>query len=174
MRWISRRERKMENKIDNCSLCLSGVNSEEADILTMGGYGTPKYLCPECAKKIDNVLSGRDYDSIVLSLDELNASVIKNNIDNGAVLATITKILSDGAERANKIKEGTLDFDKELEEETEEEFEITEELMESEEDKLLDEKEAVVQKKLDKITSVLSGIILVAAIAYLIWYFFIS
>ena len=164
----------MENKIDSCCLCLSAVNSEEADILTMGGYGTPKYLCPECAKKIDNVLSGRDYDSIVLSLDELNASVIKSNVDNHAVLASITKILADGAERANKIKEGTLDFDKELEEKKEEEFEITEELEESEEDRLLDEKEAVVQKKLDKITSIVSGVILVAAIAYLIWYFFIS
>lgn len=165
----------MEMEIENCSLCLESVDSEEADILTMGGYGTPKYLCPECAKKIDNIMNGRDYDSIVLTLDELNATVLKSNVDNRAVLDTITRILADGAARAKKIKEGTLDFDAELEEkENEEEFDITEELEESEEDKLLDEEESEKQKKFDKITSIISAAIIFLTLAYLIWYFFIS
>ncbi len=162
-------------KDERCSLCLEAVDSEEADILTMGGYGTPKYLCPECAKKIENVMGGRDYDSIVLSLDELNSTVLKNNIDNHAVLKSITEILAKGAERASKIKEGTLDFDDELAEgESEEEFDITEDLEESEEDRLLDEKEKEVQKKFDKITSIICGTVFVLALAYMIWYFFIS
>lgn len=160
---------------ERCSLCLDAVDSEEADILTMGAYGTPKYLCPECAKKIENVTSGRDYDSIVDSLDELNATVLKNNIDNRMVLEAITKILADGAERAKKIKDGTLDFEKEeAESAAEEEFEITEELAESEEDKLLDERDAKVQKKFDKITSIISAAVLALTFGYLIWYFFIS
>ena len=163
----------MEN--ETCSLCLDIVDGENADILTMSAYGTPKYLCPECAKRIENVMSGTDYDSIVISLDELNSTVIKNNIDNRAVMEAITAILANGAERARKIKDGTLDFDNELAEaENEEEFDITEELAESEEDRLLDEKEAEEKKKFDKITSIISGVIFALAVGYMIWYFFIS
>ena len=162
----------MEN--ETCSLCLEIVDGENADILTMGAYGTPKYLCPECARKIENVMNGTDYDSIVHSLDELNATVLKNNIDNRAVVESITAILASGAERARKIKDGTFDFDSESDEANEEEFDITEELEESEEDRLLDEKDAEVQKRFDKITSIISGVIFALAIGYMIWYFFIS
>lgn len=160
---------------ERCSLCLEAVDSENADILTMGGYGTPKYLCPECAKKIEDVMHGRDYDSIISSLEELNASVLKSNIDNRAVLEAISTILAKGAVRAKAIKEGKLDFDAELAaHDTEEEFEITEDLEELPEDKELDEKEAQQQKKLDKITSIICGVILLGTLAYLIWYYFFT
>ena len=162
----------MEN--ERCSLCLDVVDEERADILTMGAYGTPKYVCPECARKIEEVTSGVDYESIVNALDELNSTVLKSNIDNHTVLECITQILSDGAERAKKIKDGTFDFEAENEECEEEEFDITEDLQESEEDKLLDEQDAIVQKKFDKITSVICAAVLALTLAYLIWYFFIS
>lgn len=157
---------------ERCSLCLEAVEGDTADILTMGAYGTPKYLCPDCAKKIDNIVSGRDYDSIVRTLDEVNTLVLKNNIDNRAVVETVTEILAIGADRANRIKDGTLDPDAEIEEQAQ--FEITEDLEELEEDKELDQKDAENQKKFDKITSIISAAVLAFTFGYMIWYFFFA
>ena len=106
----------------------------------------------------------------------MSAIGLEHTVSNReAVIAAITNILADGAERAKKIKDGIFDFDAELQEaEAEEEFDISEELAESEEDRLLDEEEAEKEKRLDKITSIICGLILFGTMAYLVWYFFLS
>ena len=147
----------------NCSLCLESMESDNAGILTMGGYGNPKYLCEKCAAHIDNVMKGRDVDSIKDSLEYITSTMSANNIDSRAVLNTVGRILKDGADRANKIKEGTYDFA--LDEAEDEGFdEIPEELRETEEDAELDRREAEFAKKFDKVLNWVWAVVLVGAV----------
>ena len=132
----------------NCCTCLTRVDEENASILTMGAYGTPKCLCEECAQLVETITAGREYDDITSAMEELTARMSRANIDDRFTVETVTELLAESAERAQKIKDGTYDFAlDEVEEECLEE--IPEELKETEEDRLLDEKDAEDAKKFD-------------------------
>ena len=92
-----------------------------------------------------------------------------SNIDDRVTVATVTALLEDSAKRAQKIKEGTYDFA--LDEiEAEEGFdEIPDDLKETEEDRLLDEKDAAANAKFDKIMGWAWVVFGIAAAAYAIW-----
>lgn len=134
----------------NCCTCLTRITSEDAPVLTMGAYGTPKLLCDDCAELIETVTNGREYDAIAEAMDELTKRMSSSNVDDRVTISTVTEILSDGAARAQQIKDGTYDFSLDLEKETEGFDEIPEELQETEEDRLLDEKDAASEAKFDK------------------------
>ena len=36
-----------------CSICSVPVDSENASILVMGGFGNPRYVCEECSQDLD-------------------------------------------------------------------------------------------------------------------------
>ena len=135
----------------NCCTCLKNVNEENAPVLAMGGYGTPKLLCDDCATLIDTITLGREYDEIISAMQALTGVMSASNVDDRVTLETVTGILENGAKRAQKIKEGTYDFA--LDEiETDEGFdEIPDDLQETEEDRLLDEKDAAANERFDKI-----------------------
>ena len=138
----------------NCCTCLVALEDENAPILTMGAYGNPKCLCPECAELVEKITEGKDYDSITESMELMTKRMSKANIDDRATVSAMTDLLANSAERAQKIKDGTYDFaeDNEPAEGDEEAFEeIPEELRETEEDRLLDEQDAEAMKKFDKI-----------------------
>ena len=152
----------------NCSTCLTRITSEDAPVLIMGAYGTPKLLCDECAALIDTITLGREYDEITAAMQALTEKMSSANIDDRFTVDTVTKILSDSAVRAQKIKEGTYDFA--LDEQEDEGFdEIPEELQETEEDRLLDEKEAEDNAKFDKFMNKLWIVLGIAAAGYVIW-----
>lgn len=136
----------------NCCTCLVRIEDENAPILTMGAYGNPKCLCPECADLIDKITAGTEYDEITSAMEVITKRMSKSNIDDRVTVSTMTDLLAKSAERAQKIKEGTYDFTlDEIESDEEILDEIPEELKETEEDRLLDEKEAEANKKFDKI-----------------------
>ena len=155
-----------KNKI--CCTCLRRIENEDAPVLTMGGYGNPKLLCDDCAALVETVTRGTDYDEITDAMKALTERMSSSNVDDRYTVETMTALLSDSAERAQKIKEGTYDFA--LDEVEEEGFdEIPEELRETEEDRLLDEKEAAANAKFDKFMNwawVAVGACVVGAIAY--------
>ena len=153
----------------NCSTCLTRITSEDAPVLIMGAYGTPKLLCDDCAALIETITLGRDYDEITSAMQTLTERMSAANIDDRFTVNTVTKILSDSAVRAQKIKEGTYDFA--LDEEVEDESfdEIPEELKETEEDRLLDEKEAEENAKFDKLMNKTWIIVGAVAAGYIIW-----
>ena len=152
----------------NCSTCLTRITAEDAPVLIMGAYGTPKLLCDECAALIDTITLGTEYDEITDAMQTLTEKMSSANIDDRFTVDTVTKILSDSAVRAQKIKEGTYDFA--LDEQEDEGFdEIPEELMETEEDRLLDEKDAEDNAKFDKFMNKLWIALGIAAAGYIIW-----
>ena len=151
----------------NCCTCLSRIENDDAPVLTMGAYGTPKLLCDDCAALVETITYGRDYDEIAEAMSTLTDVITKSNADDRKVVATVTEILENGAKRAQKIKEGTYDFA--LDEVDEGFEEIPEELQETEEDRLLDEKEAESNARMDRIINWMWIVVGALAGAFLIW-----
>ena len=153
----------------NCCTCLTRVDDENASVLTMGAYGTPKCLCEECATLIDTVTLGTDYDEITSAMEEITKKMSDANIDDRVTVSTMTELLARSAERAQKIKDGEYDFSMDEVSDGESFEEIPEELKETEEDRLLDEKEAAAGAKFDKVLNIIWIIVGAAAGSYLIW-----
>ena len=159
----------------NCAICLSNVDSESADILTMGAYGTPRFICKECADDLTVTTASHDFKEIEAAMDRLSAKLSRSNVDDPRTIETITEIFDDSAKRAAAIKNGTYDFSMDGVAENDNILEdIPEELLETEEDRLLDEKEAKSMKKFDSIMNWVSMGAVIAAIAFAIFYFLIK
>ena len=154
----------------SCSICLSPITNEEAPVLTMGAYGTPKLLCDECAAEIENMTRGTDYDSIVASMDEISHRMSESNVDDRVTMTAVTEMLVDSAKRAQAIREGTYDFS--LDEIEEEDYEIPEDMKETEEDRLLDEKERESSERLDKFMNWVWLGVLIGVVGFLVWWVF--
>ena len=164
-----------------CSICNKAVDSETASILTVGGYGNAKYLCDDCAHELDAATTAREYDEIKSAMDSIGEKMSKNNIDDELVIATVGELFIGVKKRAKAIKEGTYDFSLDepsndtvtVQEGSEEEFDIPEELRETEEDKELDEKEKKQSLFFDKIFNWISLALIfggVAALVYLVFF----
>ena len=154
---------------NTCSTCLARLTNEEAPVLVMGAYGTPKLLCDECAALVETITLGKDHNEIAVAMQTLTERMSAANIDDRFTVKSVTKILEESSVRAQKIKEGTYDFS--LDEAAEEgSFEdIPEELQETEEDRLLSEKEAEENAKFDKFLNKLWLVVGIAAVGYIIW-----
>lgn len=158
----------------NCSVCLSRINDELPDVLALGGYGVPRYLCSDCAEKMNIAAKGRDPSAIEAAMDELSSALMRNNPDDRVAVCTMRELFDGYAQRAAKIKRGEWDFDAEeaeLENTEEELSELPPELLESEEDRLLDEREAEQSAKFDKVMNWVWAALLVGMIAVIIWRF---
>lgn len=153
----------------NCCTCLARIESEDAPVLTMGAYGNPKLLCDECAELVETITLGRDYDEITEAMQSLTERMSSANVDDRVTVATVTDLLAESAKRAQKIKDGSYDFALDEAVDPEELEEIPEELRESEEDRLLDEKEAAANAKFDKFLNWMWIGAGIGAAAFIIW-----
>ena len=154
-----------------CSTCLARIENEDAPVLTMGAYGNPKLLCDECAALVETMNFGKEYDEVVTAMNSLTARMSSANVDDRVTVATVTEMLSECAKRAQKIKEGSYDFSLDEEKANEGMDEIPEELQETEEDRLLDEKEAEANAKFDKVMNWMWIGVGIAAVGFIIWKF---
>ncbi len=151
-----------------CSLCGKKITNENAPVLTMGGYGIPRYLCDECAEEIDTATESRELESIAEAIESLGKKLNGSDHDE-ATSQTMTDILNASAERYKAIREGNYDFEADEDNNEQELEEIPEEMLESEEDKLLDEQEEKKFKKYEKILNWVSAIVLGGLGAFLIY-----
>jgi hypothetical protein len=151
-----------------CCICKKTVDSETAPILAIGGFGNAKYLCEECSGDIDTASSAREYDNISAALDKLGEKLNVNNVDDELVINTVDVLFTAAKERAEKIKAGTYDFSEDEKEDPEQNTDIAEELLETEEDKRLDMEEEKRNKKADKIYNWAFLVILLGALIYFI------
>ena len=152
----------------SCSICKKEVDAEIASILTMGGFGNPRYLCDECAAEIEGMLSERDSEKIEESMQKISGKLSVSDPDDSVVLDTVNDIFSKAGDRAKRIKEGTYDFSEDEEEDVEGFDEIPEELKETEEDRARDEQDSITAKKLDKISNWLMAAATVLALGFII------
>jgi hypothetical protein len=135
----------------NCSICKAEIKAENPSILTMGGYGNPRYVCENCDKEIECIMLARDAAAVALAMKTIGDHLDRIGCEDGAVIDTVEQMMARATERAKKISEGAYDFAEDEAENEEELVEIPEELHETEEDRALDEKEAETAKKWDKV-----------------------
>ena len=150
-----------------CCICQRGINSEDAPILAMGAYGSPKCICEECDKNIDTATHATDADEATEAIRKLGEALTLGNTYDPQIIETVNGIITEAAERADAIRNGSYDFENDSDNE-EPEFELAEDMLESEEDRALDEKDARINKKIDTVTSWICGGILAAAVIFLI------
>ncbi len=154
-----------------CSLCKASVDSETATLLTMGGFGNPKYVCDECDADLNLATLGKEPAEIFSAMDRVSKKMLKSDVSDELVLATVGEIMMGAKERAEQIKLGEYDFS--ADEISEADEEIPEELLESEEDKKEAEEIEKKNKKAEKITNIICIAVLLAVVGYL-GYRFIS
>lgn len=155
-----------------CVLCLSPIDTDEADVLAMGGFGTPRYVCECCSHDIDIATRGRDYDEIVAAMDRISEKLAENAADDTVTQDTATLLLVNAAKRAKEIREGTYDFALDEVEAASEFDEIPEELRETEEDRELDRAEEEAADRLDKILNWVWAAVLVGTVGFMVWWLF--
>ena len=149
-----------------CCICQAEVDSKIASILTMSGYGNPRYLCADCEALVDTATLGDDYEKIMEAMDRLGKTLADNDKGDTSVFDALTDIFAAAGERAEKIREGSYDFSLDSVNDDEGFDEIPEELQETEEDKIKDKRDEKINRVLDKVTSWICGIAMVATLGY--------
>ena len=156
--------------MDICSICKASVDTENAAILSMGGFGTPRYMCPECESDFEEMTLSRDAEAINLAISRIGKKISESRNDDKVTLRTIEELMKSSAERKEKIKEGTYDFsDEEAAAESTEDDEVPEELRESEEDIENERIRSEKYKKLDAVTNWILMAVFVGAVGYMIY-----
>ena len=157
--------------MSKCSLCTRAEVDENAPILTMSAYGNPRYICDDCARDLDDATSARDYSIIKSAFDRLGEKIASQLVIDDFVNDTLQEVMSNAAERAEKIKNGEYDFT--LDEATDEGEmdDVPEELLETEEDRKKDERDEERARKLDRILNIAFAVSLIAVVAYALYKF---
>ena len=154
----------------NCSICNREVDGEKAAVLTLGALGTSKYLCEECEADFETATRSTDVEKIALSMEKIGKLMADNNAVGNLVLNTVNDIFDSARERALEIKNGTYDFSKDEPVEIATVCEdVPEELLESEEDRALDEAEEIRNQKIDKIITWISSVIFGGALVWVVY-----
>ena len=153
-----------------CSICGKAIEKEEPSVLTISGYGNPRYICEECEHQMDVAITGREPEEIEENVKVLGEKM--NAAKDEYAVAAMYNFISVACERLAKIKEGAYDFsiDEKMQElDGEGSFdEIPEELQETEEDRELDKRDAEKQKKFDEILNWVSLVAIVGTAIYVI------
>ncbi len=151
--------------MSKCCICKRDADAENAPILIMSAYGIPRYICPDCEKTIDITKESTDPWEITEACQALGESLTAGDTGDTAVIDTVNTIIKEAHERSEAIKHGSY-LPKEMNEEVseDEDFEITEELLETEEDREKDQKDAKVGKIVDTVISWAAGLAFLAAV----------
>ena len=155
-----------EDEITKCSICNVKIDSEEPAILTMGGFGYPRYLCDECAADLDEASLGRDESCIAAAMDRIGKKMLVSDPDR-QTYTTVTGLMALAHDRALKIRDGSYDFS--LDEADDGFDEIPDELAETEEDKEKDRIDEENAKKFDKIFNYVLIGVCVVFVGFIIW-----
>lgn len=156
-----------ENKGCACALCNNTCGSD-APILTMGPYGNPRLICSECAEELDIITLGKDVSVIKSTIDRLGKKMSARKTDELSLM-TVNDIFLAAEERAKSIEEGSYDFSLDEQVAEDELIDIPEEQRETEEDKLLDEKDAKKNAIFDTVFNWVLMAIIAAGGAFIIW-----
>ena len=124
--------------MESCCICQAEIENENPSILTMGGYGNPRYVCEDCDAEIERMLYSREPAEAQHAMKKLGAHMARIGCEDNAVIATMQEMMNRAGARSVAISKGLYDFAKDFPEQTEE-------------DRALDEKDAEAEKKLDKI-----------------------
>ena len=63
----------------NCCICKKAIDAENAAILAMGAYGSPKCVCEECEKNIEAATRSKDADVAAEAIRNLGEALTVGN-----------------------------------------------------------------------------------------------
>ena len=154
-----------------CCICDGVITRDDAPVLTMGAVGTPKLLCDECAELLDTATLGREVEEIESAMDRLGKKMGESNPDR-ATFNIVSGLMAKAAGRGKAIKLGKYDcsMDEQDDESDDGEFdEIPEELLETEEDRALDQKDEENMEKFNKVYNVILAAAIIGFVGVLAW-----
>ncbi|MBR2650946.1 MAG: hypothetical protein IKD45_04730 [Clostridia bacterium] len=152
-----------------CCICHSEIDTDTAPILYMGATGVPRCVCEECDRDIEGMTKGRECDKISDACRSLAARLDAAECEDERTVLLISGMMKAAKERAEKIEAGEWDFEaEEKQAAAEDEFDITEDLMETEEDRALDAHDAKVNKIFDTVSTWVMGLAIVGAVVFFI------
>ena len=152
-----------------CSICRKRIEEENAPLLVMGGFGTPRYVCEECDADLGEITSSHDTASISAAMARLGEKIKLCDPEDKLTLKTVREIMQSARERSELIERGEYDFS--ADEISEEDAEVPAELLETEEDRAAAEAEEKGAAKFDKITNVICLAILAVVIGFCAYLF---
>ncbi len=164
---VEKSQKEINKMAKLCSVCQYPLEKDDAPVIAMGAFGTPKCVCEKCENLIETATTSRDPNEITEACKALGESLTRGNTGDEQIIASVNEIIYSANERCNAIKDGTYDFSLD-EKEPEEEFEITEDLMETEEDRAKDEHDAKIAKIVDTVGAWIGGVALTLAVVFLI------
>lgn len=150
----------------HCAICNDTVETENAPILAMGGFGNPRYLCPCCSRDFDTATEGENFEIILESVERISKNMAATKPDKVTV-ETACEILELAGKRAAAIKDGSYDFS--LDKNDEEETELSEEYVPDPEDEELDRQDEEKNAKFDKIFNVVAVVVFSVLGAYFVY-----
>ena len=153
-----------------CSICKKDIQEEMPAVLTMGRSMTPRHLCGECEGLLEDATRSHESEQIKEAMARLGETLAETNCEDSAVISTVNSLLKQASERLSAIEDGSYDFAQD--DEAEEEFELSEDMLESEEDRAQDLIDEEREKKFDKVLNWAWLGIGIAFVAYLVWFFF--
>lgn len=154
----------------SCSICKKQINEENAPIIAMGGMGNPRYICDECAAKLDVMTESADTAEIRAAISSIADIMSKNGSDDVVAHGTVKMLLAEASLRADSIDDGSYT---ESDDESGDDVDssVPEELLETDEDRELDRQEQLKNQKLDKIFNWISLGVFVAAVVGIVLFF---
>ena len=155
---------------NRCCLCRAETG-EDSDILAMGRYGSPRYLCAECSDMIERATRSTEYESAASAIEALGKRLVEVGAEDAVVKDALLPIVEKAAERAAKIKRGEYDFSlDESDEGIDELEELPEELLETEEDRALDAADEERGRRIDKIINIaMFSVFVIAALVAILF-----
>ena len=154
-----------------CSICGKEVNASEAPILFMSGAGIPRLVCEHHARLIDTATESREPAEIKSAIAELGEDMLRWETDDMSVIEIINGIIESAAERADLIEKGEYDFSLDEAKGEEDDFDLTPDMLETEEDRAKTEAEEKRNKILDTVLTWAMGLAIVAAVGFFIFKF---
>jgi hypothetical protein len=151
----------------SCCICHREIDAENAPILFMGATGIPRCVCEECDRDIETMTKSRDSEAAMEGCRSLAKRLEEANNEDERTIMLVSGMLSAAKDRAEKIAAGEWDFEAEEKTRTEEdEFDVTEDLMETEEDRALDERDEKINKVFDTVSTWVMGLAIVGAVVF--------
>ncbi len=151
-----------------CSVCGKRIEKEDPAVLVMTAFAHPKHICEECEAEFDRATLSHSPEEINGAIEAIGKKMIDANTDDKLILETVNGILEEASERCALIESGDYDFSND-ECDAEEENDVPEELLETEEDRAQDEADEKTRKKIDKILNWVCGAIIAAAVGFVIY-----
>ncbi len=136
----------------------------------MSGFGYPRHICEECESDLDDATLSKEPEVISAAIERIGKKMQNANTDDKLILETVTSIIEGATERGELIRNGVYDFENDEALDTENEDEVPEELLETEEDRELDRQEKEAAEKTDKFMNWVTIGIFIGAIGFIIYW----